>query len=63
MYDWDIHASTMSTPTENHPQAVRLDDEARREIERLAKKLGVSKSALIRMALAKGLPKVRAAFA
>lgn len=45
------------------PQAVRLDKGAKLEIETLAKQLGVSKSALIRIAVTKGLPKVKEAFA
>ena len=52
----------MSDPTKESPQAVRLDGVAKKEIETLAKKLGVSKSALIRIAVNKGLPKVKEAF-
>ena len=52
----------MSNQPKNKPQAVRLDGEAKKEIEELAKKLGVSKSALIRIAVNKGLPKVKEAF-
>lgn len=47
----------------NNPQAVRLDADALADLEKLAKRLGVSKSFLIRLALKKGLPKVKEAFA
>lgn len=53
----------MSNQAKQQPQAVRLDEAAKQEIESLAKKLGVSKSALIRIAVNKGLPKVKEAFA
>lgn len=53
----------MKTKSKAPPQAVRLDDAAKKEIEALARKLGVSKSSLIRIAVNKGLPKVKEAFA
>jgi metal-responsive CopG/Arc/MetJ family transcriptional regulator len=53
----------MNAEPQNNPKSVRLDEKALAEIDKLAEKLGVSRSVLIRLAVKKGLPKVKEALA
>jgi len=52
----------MTDQTKTKPQSIRLLKTTDQTLSDLAKKTGVAKSTLIRMAIAQGLPKLERAF-